>query len=502
MRNDDLRILVGIAVWVVLGACIPAATATTEDGSAPPLDAGALADAAAFDVDAGAGQEAGVGDRLAADIATADSVSGDSAAADHLLNDAGTTDSADAHVGPSCDADALTGYYCAGDKVSNGATSTLYFCEGPGLATVAEVCASGCVIAPDGQDDHCAADAATCEAAAVTGSYCAGDEVAGGTAGTLYLCNGPGPASVAEVCASSCTVAPAGQDDHCAPAAATCDADAVTGYYCAGDKVTGGDADTLYHCSGPGVATLSQACAHGCFVAPAGQDDYCASAAATCDGDAVTGYYCAGDKVTGGVANTLYHCSGPGPATVAETCSSSCVVAAAGSDDYCAGSGSAGYKLPFACGTARRCSNGNNTSSHTGTDLYAYDFAMPVGTSVRAIRSGVVQRVRIVSTPGSACYDGGGSSCANLANTVELRHSDGTIALYMHITTSSVSTGQHVNQGQEVAKSGNTGWSTGPHLHNQVQTNCGSWWCQSLEFDFVEAPNLTTGMTVTSQNCP
>lgn len=239
-------------------------------------------------------------------------------ATDHSTADALTADATDAHVGPTCDANAATGYYCAGDKVTGGVTGTLYFCNGPGSASVAEVCARGCVVAP------------------------------------------------------------AGQDDHCAPDAPTCDADAATGYYCAGDKVTGGDADTLYHCTGPGAATVAQQCGHGCFVAAAGQDDYCATAATT----------------------------------------------------------AAARHAP------------------------------------------------------------------NLANTVEVRHSDGTIALYMHISTSSVSTGQHVNQGQEVAKSGNTGWSTGPHLHNQVQTNCGSWWCQSLEFDFVEAPALTTSLTVTSQNCP
>jgi murein DD-endopeptidase MepM/ murein hydrolase activator NlpD len=193
---------------------------------------------------------------------------------------------------------------------------------------------------------------------------------------------------------------------------------------------------------------------------------------------------------------------GLGPATVHQTCGSGCVVAPAGSDDYCAGNGGTGFRLPYACGATYTCSNGNNTSSHSGTDQYAYDFAMSVGTSIRAVRAGVVHRVRIVSTPGSDCYNGGGSGCANLANTVEVRHSDGTIGLYMHISTNSVSTGQTVNQGQEVAKSGNTGWSTGPHLHLQVQSNCGIWWCQSQSFSFVEAPSLSADQAVTSQNCP
>jgi len=404
--------------------------------------------------------------------------------------------------GVTCDGDAVTGTYCAGDKVTGGQSGTLYFCDAPGAASVEEVCANGCVVAEPGRDDHCAADGATCDADASRGTYCAGDKVTGGARNTLYFCNGPGSASVAEVCDAACVVAPAGQDDHCPVAGATCDANASTGDYCAGDKVSNGEEDTLYRCAGPGPATVRQVCAHGCFVAPSGQDDYCAAAAATCDANASTGFYCAGDKVSNGVTHTLYRCQGPGTATVAEVCSDRCVVAPAGQDDHCSGGSSTGYRLPYRCGTTQRCSNGNNTSTHTGTDRYAYDFAMPVGTSVRAMRAGTVHRVRIVSRPGSSCYNGGGSSCANLANTVEVRHGDGTIGLYMHISSASVSTGQRVTQGQELAKSGNTGWSTGPHLHVQVQSNCGIWWCQSRSFDFEESASLTGGSSVASQNCP
>ena len=404
--------------------------------------------------------------------------------------------------GATCTATAAVGYYCGGAFVEGGQESILYYCAGPGPAQVQVECAQSCIAVP-GADDYCGEVDAMCDSNASTGLYCAGNEVTDGVTDTLYSCAGPGPATVQEACEHGCVVAPAGSDDYCAAApSATCDANASTGLYCAGDKVSGGATGTLYHCNGPGAATVEEVCADGCVVAPAGSDDYCAAAGATCDSNAGTGYYCAGDKVSGGSTNTLYYCTGPGPATVQQVCAHGCVVAPAGSDDYCSSGGSTGYRLPFACGTSRTCSNGNHTSSHSGTDEYAYDFAMPVGTSVRAIRGGVVHRVRIVSTPGSACYNGGGSSCANYANTVEVRHSDGTIGLYMHISRSTVSTGQTVSQGQEVAKSGNTGWSTGPHLHLQVQSNCGIWWCQSRLFHFVEAPSLSTGQTVTSQNCP
>lgn len=120
------------------------------------------------------------------------------------------------------------------------------------------------------------------------------------------------------------------------PPGPTCDANAVTGDYCAGDKVSHGTEGTLYRCSGPGPATVQEACAHGCVVAPAGQDDYCATPPPTCDDNAFTGDYCAGDKVSHGVEGTLYRCNGPGPATVQEVCADGCVVAPPGQDDYCA----------------------------------------------------------------------------------------------------------------------------------------------------------------------
>jgi len=59
-----------------------------------------------------------------------------------------------------------------------------------------------------------------------------------------------------------------------APTVPTCDADAKTGDYCAGDKVSDGVLDTLYHCAGPGLATKPTPCENGCFVAT-GTDDFC-----------------------------------------------------------------------------------------------------------------------------------------------------------------------------------------------------------------------------------
>jgi len=185
--------------------------------------------------------------------------------------------------------------------------------------------------------------------------------------------------------------------------------------------------------------------------------------------------------------------------SVREACPMGCVEAPTGTPDYC--SSVAEYRLPYDCNASFTCSNGNHTSSHDGKDEYAYDFAMPVGTTIRASRAGQVLRVRMVVQPGHPCYDGGGSECANLANTVEVLHSDGTVALYMHLSDASVTQGTPVAQGAAIGLSGNSGWSTGPHLHTQVQQNCGIWWCQSLPFAYQENGALTTGTVATSENC-
>jgi len=196
----------------------------------------------------------------------------------------------------------------------------------------------------------------------------------------------------------------------------------------------------------------------------------------------------------------ILYCPG-GKWAVKQDCPLGCIEAPTGTPDSCKSSSS--YKLPFDCGSTRSCTNGNHTNTHTGKDAYAYDFGMPIGTSVRAMRSGVVLRTRYPSPPGSPCYNAiGKSSCANYANTVEVKHSDGTVGLYMHLSSIAVKTGQAVSQGDVLGKSGNSGWSFGPHLHVQVQQNCGIWWCQSIPFKVAEDSTISAGTAVKSQNCP
>ncbi len=51
---------------------------------------------------------------------------------------------------------------------------------------------------------------------------------------------------------------------------------------------------------------------------------------------------------------------------------------------------------------------------------------------------------------------------------VRLKHADGTITVYGHINTSTVTVGQKVMAGDQIATVGNRGFSTGPHLHFEV----------------------------------
>ena len=84
------------------------------------------------------------------------------------------------------------------------------------------------------------------------------------------------------------------------------------------------------------------------------------------------------------------------------------------------------------------------------------DIAAPVGTPIFAAASGKVI---------SAGWNSGG-----YGNLVKIRHLDGSVTLYAHNNRISVRKGQKVTQGQKIAEMGNTGFSTGPHLHFEIHS--------------------------------
>ena len=163
-----------------------------------------------------------------------------------------------------------------------------------------------------------------------------------------------------------------------------------------------------------------------------------------------------------------------------------------------------GYFVPFACGARVRVSQApGGRVSHTGRSMYAYDFAVALNTEIRAMRGGRVTYVFTGTRPGDPCYGGGGPSCGPAANLVIIQHSDGTTAAYKHINSATVSVGAVVRQGDLIARSGTTGYSTGPHLHAEVRSGCPTTvYCDTIRFTFADVGTPSAGTTVTSGNCP
>ena len=128
------------------------------------------------------------------------------------------------------------------------------------------------------------------------------------------------------------------------------------------------------------------------------------------------------------------------------------------------------YRLPYKAGTTFSVLQGfHGTFSHRGSNEYAVDFDCPVATPVLAARPGVV-------VAANAAAQGSGTTPEFLeyrrTNFVIVLHDDGTLGEYMHLAPSGVrvAIGQRVDRGDELALSGNTGFSSTPHLHFQVMT--------------------------------
>ncbi|MDR2032535.1 MAG: M23 family metallopeptidase [Azoarcus sp.] len=127
------------------------------------------------------------------------------------------------------------------------------------------------------------------------------------------------------------------------------------------------------------------------------------------------------------------------------------------------------YRLPFAKSVQAQVSQAPDGVPITHTEVYnryAIDFAVPVGTAIVAARAGTVIAAKDEFTEGRP-----DPALADKANFVAIMHSDHTIAHYVHLAPHKalVRPGQKVRAGEVIARSGNTGYTHGPHLHFDVR---------------------------------
>lgn len=130
------------------------------------------------------------------------------------------------------------------------------------------------------------------------------------------------------------------------------------------------------------------------------------------------------------------------------------------------------YLLPLRQDALRIDQGYGGTFSHADPEnRYAVDFAAAIGTPVQAARAGVVMQVE-------SDFDRAGLKLERFggrANLIRILHDDGSMAVYAHLKPEGVlvRVGQQVRAGQQIGLSGNTGFTTGPHLHFAVQVNRG-----------------------------
>lgn len=302
-------------------------------------------------------------------------------------------------------------------------------------------------------DDPCAG--------ASDGKHC-GTEL-GGLAdhNSLYTCSG-GITSSAEPCPLGCennACKAQMQQDPCASAMYG------NGPYC-GSGLVGGDANALYNCQN-GATANKQQCASGCQVNPPGVADECKAAGDPCvNANAGNGLYCGGPL--GGDANTLYNCQN-GVTSNKQQCANGCTIAPPGQPDSCAPAGGDQCCLNHPPGVITQ----SYSACGAGGSHYGIDYGTPIGTAIYAGMSGTV----VGSALGFPnCYNNGCSqACWNSFNYVKIKSDCGDpdaggkdfYIYYLHIDSLApgIANGTHVNQGQLVAYSGNSGCSSGPHIH-------------------------------------
>lgn len=122
------------------------------------------------------------------------------------------------------------------------------------------------------------------------------------------------------------------------------------------------------------------------------------------------------------------------------------------------------YSLPVPKDFLERIDR-TSSPAHVGNLRNAIDLIVPVNTPVLAAANGIVNFIRDDSDIG-----GPEPSYWTYTNFIVIMHSNGEYSRYDHLAyrSSKVKVGQHVSEGQEIAKVGMTGYTYLPHLHFQV----------------------------------
>lgn len=152
------------------------------------------------------------------------------------------------------------------------------------------------------------------------------------------------------------------------------------------------------------------------------------------------------------------------------------------------------YHPPFKDFKPMRVTQGfkGRFSHYAQPSLYAIDLGMKVGTKITAARAG-----KVIYTKDDYSSSGVSSPFfVDKANVVKVLHEDGTYAVYAHLLLGSVKVkaGEQVEAGDTLALSGNTGYSTGPHLHFVIRKNEGGR-SKSLPFKLFQNKEVITPKT-------
>ena len=151
------------------------------------------------------------------------------------------------------------------------------------------------------------------------------------------------------------------------------------------------------------------------------------------------------------------------------------------------------YRLPFAKDTSHEVTQGyNGKYTHKGHSQYAIDFGMDIGTKVYAARDGVVVKLKEDSSKG-----GVGREFSKYGNYVTIEHEDTTFANYYHLNKNGVvpKIGEVVKKGAFLGYSGNTGYSSGPHLHISVFKASSATRTQTIPVKFVSQEGIVDILT-------